>query len=162
MFWTDYGVTAKIETAAMDGRERRTLHFSGLSQPNGITIDYPSGRIYWSDAGEDRLEFSRFDGSGRTVVESGTSGLLEPFAVTVVDSLLFWSDWSTNKIYATHYEHGTLQGDGFFAEIVTFLDTPYGIEALRADRQPSGIEISCLLYSKTDFFSIFSNQPMPG
>ena len=139
MFWTDYGVLAQIETAAMDGRERRTLHFSDISQPNGITIDYSSGRIYWSDAGLDRLEFSNFDGSGREVVENEMTGLVHPFSVTVVDNLLFWSDWETQKIYATHKEHGTLQGEGYFAEIVTFLDTPYGIEALRSDRQPPGV-----------------------
>lgn len=139
MFWTEYGITAKIETAAMDGSERRTLHFVDISQPNGITIDYNSGRIYWSDAGLDRLEYSGFDGSDRSVVESGISGLLHPFSVTVADNLLFWSDWATNKVYATHYEHGTLEDEGYFAEIVTFIDTPYGIEALRADRQPSGI-----------------------
>ena len=139
MFWTDYGITAKIETAAMDGRERRTLHFSGLSQPNGITIDYTSGRIYWSDAGQDRLEYSSFDGSERTIVESGTTGLLHPFSVTVGNGVLFWSDWETQKVYATHADHGSSGDEGFFAEIATFLDRPYGIEALRADRQPQGI-----------------------
>ena len=138
MFWTDYGVVAKIETAGMDGGERRTLHFSEISQPNGIAIDYSSGRIYWSDAGMDRLEFSNFDGSDRTIVENAISGLVHPFAVTVADELLFWSDWETQKIYATHKEHGTLENEGYFAEIVTFLDTPFGVEALRADRQPQG------------------------
>ena len=139
MFWTDYGITAKIETAAMDGSERRILHFSDLSQPNGITIDYTSERIYWSDAGLDRLEFSGFDGSDRRIVESGTSGLLHPFSVTVADDVLFWSDWATNKVYATHKEHGTLENEGFFSEFASFVDTPYGIEALQGSRQPSGI-----------------------
>ena len=138
MFWTDYGVLAKIETAGMNGGERRTLHFSEISQPNGIAIDYNSDRIYWSDSSLDRLEYSKFDGSERTVVEAETTGLVHPFSVTVVDNLLFWSDWATQKIYATHKEHGTLQNEGYFAEIVTFLDTPYGIEALRSDRQPPG------------------------
>ena len=141
MFWTDYGVVAKIETSAMNGDERRTLHYNGISQPNGITIDYSSNRIYWADAGEDRLEYSSLDGSGRTVLESAATGLISPFAVTVADEILFWSDWHTNKIYATHKEHGALENEGYFAEIVTFLDTPYGIEALRSDRQPAGIYV---------------------
>ena len=138
MFWTDYGLTAKIETAAMDGSERRVLHFTGLTQPNGITVDHASGRIYWSDSEEDRLEYSSFDGSDRNVVESETSGLLHPFAVTVGNNILFWSDWATNKVYATHFQHGTQTDEGYFAEIATFVDTPYGIEALREDRQPAG------------------------
>ena len=138
MFWTDYGVVAKIETAGMDGGERRTLHFNDISQPNGIAIDYGSSRIYWSDAGQDTLEYSNFDGSGRTVLETAATGLLDPFAVTVIDDVLFWSDWATNKIYATHKEHGAGGNEGYFNEIVHFLDRPYGIEALRADQQPEG------------------------
>lgn len=151
MFWTDYGVTAKIETAGMDGSERRVLHFSDLSQPNGITIDYNTGRIYWSDSDLDRLEYSSFDGSDRTILESGILGLVHPFAVTVADTLLFWSDWSTNKVYATHSEHGTSGDEGHFVEIVTFVDTPYGIEALRADRQPPGEKLISYAMLKMTF-----------
>jgi len=46
MFWTDWGQTAKIERAFMDGEDRRVLHEVGLSQPNGITIDYAEQKIY--------------------------------------------------------------------------------------------------------------------
>ena len=141
MYWTDYGVVAKIETAAMDGSERRILHFSEISQPNGITIDYATDRIYWSDAVQDRLEYSNFDGSNRNVVEDERTGLLHPFGVTIADNILFWSDWETMKLYATHKEHGALEDQGFFIEIATFLDRPYGVEALRADRQPQGINL---------------------
>ena len=127
-----------IETAAMDGSARRTVHFNELSRPNGITIDYLSQRIYWSDSDLDKLEFSDFDGSNRRVLENVGTGLLHPFAVTVADDLLFWSDLTTNQILATHKEHGDLQNQGYFAEIATFIDTPYGIEALQEARQPSG------------------------
>ena len=143
MFWTDYGLVAKIETAAMDGNERRVLHFTSLSQPNGITIDQTTSRIYWSDSNLDKLEFSGFDGSDRTVLESVQTGLVHPFAVTVADNILFWSDWSTNKIYATHKEHGAQENEGYFAEIATFIDRPYGIEAIQEARQPPGKKILC-------------------
>ena len=146
MFWTDYGLTGKIETAGMDGSERRVLHYTDIWQPNGIAIDYGSGRIYWSDAGQQRLEYSNFDGSERTVVETAGTGLVSPFAVTVVDDILFWSDWETNKIYATHKEHGALENEGYFSEIVTFLHTPYGIKALRSDLQPQGKLKHCVVY----------------
>lgn len=140
MFWTDYGVVGKIETASMNGDERRTLHFSEISQPNGITIDYTSERIYWTDAGLDRIEYSNYDGSNRNILEDEITGLLHPFGVTVADNIVFWTDWETKQVYATHKEHGALDEEGFFVEIATFLDTPYGIEALRADRQPAGKE----------------------
>ena len=77
-------------------------------------------------------------------MESVGTGLLHPFAVTVADDILFWSDWATNKIYATHKEHGDSE-DGHFMEIAAFLDTPYGIEALQETRQPSGnLTLNCI------------------
>ena len=138
MFWTDYGVTAQIERAFMDGSERRVLHDADLVQPVGITVDYNDWRVYWSDVGLDRIEFSSIDGSGRTVVETEGSGLYHPFALTLADSTLFWTDWETNSVYATHKDHGSDDTLGHFATIASFASTPYGIEAILESRQPSG------------------------
>ena len=139
MFWTDLGVTAQIERAFLDGSERRVIINTGLSQPVGITIDYGDQRIYWSDIDLDRLEYSSFDGSGRSVVETEASGLLHPFVLTVANDLLFWTDWVTNSVYATHKVHGSNDTIGYFAMVATFLSDPYGIEALLENRQQQGI-----------------------
>lgn len=144
------GVTAQIERAFLDGSERRVIINTGLSQPVGITIDYGDQRIYWSDIDLDRLEYSSFDGSGRSVVETEASGLLHPFALTVANDLLFWTDWVTNSVYATHKVHGSSDTIGYFAVVATFLSDPYGIEALLENRQQQGIVavvVSCLWYS---------------
>ena len=122
----------------MDGNERRDFVVTELSQPNGITIDLVSERVYWSDADLDKLEFISYDGSSRTSVETEATGLLHPFAVSVGSDVLFWSDWATNSIYATHKEHGANDGNGYFATIASFPSTPYGVEALHLDRQPYG------------------------
>ena len=40
MYWTDWGLSPKIEVAAMDGTKRRTLvKITSPSWPNGITLD---------------------------------------------------------------------------------------------------------------------------
>ena len=138
MFWTDVGKTAQIERAFLDGSERRVLHNTNLINPVGITVDYDEGRIYWSDVGMDRIEFSAIDGFGRTMVETEMSGLYHPFALTVAGSTLFWTDWETNSVYATHKEHGSDETLGHFATIVSFPTTPYGIEAIIENKQPPG------------------------
>ena len=138
MYWTDWGREAKIEMASMDGSERRDFVIGDLSQPNGISIDLVSERVYWSDSDLDKLEFIGFDGTGRTQVETEATGLQHPFSVSVGGDVLFWSDWDTNSIYVTHKEHGANDGQGYFNSIATLPSTPYGVEALLAQRQPSG------------------------
>lgn len=147
MFWSDLGQTAKIERAFLDGNDRRVILNTDLSQPVGLTIDYNEQRIYWSDVDLDRLEYSNYDGSGRSVVETEASGLLHPFALTVGNDLLFWTDWVTNSVYATHKEHGSDSINGYFSIVATFSSTPYGIEALLENRQQAGIAI--ILYACT-------------
>ena len=123
----------------MDGSERRIIISSDLSQPNGITVDYVSERIYWSDSDLDKIEYSNYDGTERMTLETENSGLLYPFALTVSDDTLFWSDWATSTIYATHKEHGADNNLGYFYSIAYFpASIPYGIEALLSNRQPAG------------------------
>jgi hypothetical protein len=136
MFWTDLGQTAQIERAFLDGSDRRVLHNTDLLQPVGITVDYDDMRIYWSDAGSDAIEYSNLDGSGRMAVETEASGLFYPYALTVAGSTLFWTDWETNSVYATHKDHGSDQTLGHFSTIASFASTPYGIEAVLESRQP--------------------------
>ena len=139
MFWTDWGQTAKIERAFMDGEERKTVHDVGLSQPNGITIDYATERIYWSDSDLNKLEYSNYDGTARMVLETQADGLLHPFALSIVEDLIFWTDWETNYLYYTHKDHGNTEGLGLFQPLAQFTSTPYGVEALEDGRQIAGI-----------------------
>ena len=138
IYWTDWGRVAKIEIASMDGSGRRDFVVDDLSQPNGISIDLESERVYWVDSDLDKIEFISFGGTGRMQVETEATGLQHPFALSVGGEALFWSDWDTNAIYATHKEHGADDGLGYFNSIASFDSTPYGVEALIPGRQPSG------------------------
>ena len=127
----------------MDGKGRIVLHSVGINQPLGITCDYTNQRVYWSDSGYERIEYSFYDGSGRTVLISGSDGVGIPFDLTIHGNLLYWTDWLQNVIYGTHKVHGTdLLGN--FTDVVVIHDglpiNPNGIEAITQDRQPPGNE----------------------
>ena len=126
----------------MDGSDRCTIISSSLSQPNGITIDYMSEKIYWSDSDLDRIEYSNYDGTSCTTLETDSTGLRYPFSLTVANNLLFWSDWDTNKLYVTHKVHGSDSDEGYFATLALFSSSPYGIEAILSGRQQTGLYIN--------------------
>jgi len=61
MFWTDWvqrpsNKPSKIERASMDGTGRETWVDKSIQWPNGLSMDYRSGLIYWCDAYTDRIE----------------------------------------------------------------------------------------------------------
>lgn len=99
MFWTDWGSTAKIERANLDGSGRVTIVSTSLTWPNGITIDYERELIYWVDASDttsDTIEYCDFNGNGRTVLINET--LPHPFGITVYKEHIYWTDWETDKL----------------------------------------------------------------
>ncbi|XP_042909584.1 low-density lipoprotein receptor-related protein 4 [Parasteatoda tepidariorum] len=97
LYWTDWGSRPRIEKAMLDGSERKAIVDTSLFWPNGLTIDYPSQRLYWADAKHHVIETSALDGSGRKrVIEKE---LPHPFAITVFEDHLFWTDWQTKSIH---------------------------------------------------------------
>ncbi len=97
----------------MDGTNRIVLHDQHLSWPNALTIDYPTQTLYWADAKLHIIESSDIHGARRRPVL--TSGILHPFALSVFEDLLYWSDWNTRSIVSTvkraggNVSNGTLQ-----------------------------------------------------
>lgn len=140
MFWSDWGEVPKIERAAMDGSDRAVVVSTQIGEPFGITVDYSTQRVYWTDNDEDRIEFSDYFGAGRSVVVGAADGVIDPFAVTIYGNLLYWTDWAENAVYGTHKVHGTHPLGGV-TEVVEvhpgLLVNPNGIEAVSASRQPS-------------------------
>ena len=67
MYWTDWGTNARIERAYMSGVGRAAIVSSSLQWPNGIAIDFTQQKLYWTDAGLDKIERSNLDGSYRQV-----------------------------------------------------------------------------------------------
>ena len=83
----------------MDGKERRVLHSFHLAWPNGLTIDYTTHILYWIDAKMLTIESSFIDGSNRRPIR--TVDLRHPFALTMFENQLYWTDWQRRSIYTT-------------------------------------------------------------
>jgi len=49
MFWSDIGLSARIETARMDGSSRRILVETDVLYPTGLALDYAARRLFWAD-----------------------------------------------------------------------------------------------------------------
>ncbi|XP_076472712.1 low-density lipoprotein receptor-related protein 6-like [Babylonia areolata] len=92
MFWTDWGMTKKIEKANYDGSNRTTLVNTGLYYPNGLALDLPNNHLYWVDAGTDRVERCDLDGGNRKVMlQLGSSHHF--FGLAREHQHLYMTDW---------------------------------------------------------------------
>ena len=131
MYWTEWGLVPMIEQASMDGRARTVVIDTDLDHPWGVTIDYSDNRLYWVDAGLDKIEYSNLDGTNRITMEIG---VIDPFAVTIENNLLFWTETGNVSIFTTH----KLFGKGILEIAIGRTLTPGGIEAVSPGRQPKG------------------------
>ncbi|KAF0298635.1 Low-density lipoprotein receptor-related protein 6 [Amphibalanus amphitrite] len=109
LFWTDWGEIPKIERAGMDGdlSTRSVFVRDDIHWPNGITIDYETKMVYWTEAKKERPQISaqRYDGTGRRVVMEGAE-LKHPFSVTLFRDRLYWTDWHTRSIHSCKKRNG--------------------------------------------------------
>ncbi|XP_043938468.1 low-density lipoprotein receptor-related protein 4 isoform X2 [Protopterus annectens] len=131
IYWTDWGTIPRIECANMDGSNRRIIANTSLFWPNGLTIDYAGHKMYWVDAKHHVIERADLDGQNRRAVIS--QGLPHPFAITVFEDSLYWTDWHTKSINSANKFTGKNQ------EIIrNKLHFPMDIHTLHPQRQPAG------------------------
>ncbi|KAE8753091.1 low-density lipoprotein receptor, partial [Frankliniella occidentalis] len=96
VFWTDWGPRPKIERVEMNGQNRRAIITQGIKWPNGLALDYDNDRIFWTDAMYHVIESSDLDGRARSVVLA--KGLPHPFALTLFEDTVYWTDWHTRSV----------------------------------------------------------------
>ncbi|KAM6444695.1 low-density lipoprotein receptor-related protein 4 [Rhynochetos jubatus] len=136
IYWTDWGNTPRIEYSNMDGSNRRIIADTHLFWPNGLTIDYAGHRMYWVDAKHHVIERADLDGRNRKAVIS--QGLPHPFAITVFEDSLYWTDWHTKSINSANKFTGKNQ------EIIrNKLHFPMDIHTLHPQRQPAAGRNRC-------------------
>lgn len=129
LFWTDWGPSPKIEKAFMDGSFRKSIITESIFWPNGLTLDYTTKRIYWADAKHNVIETSFFDGTDRKKVIS--RGLPHPFALTIFEDAVYWTDWHTKSISSAN----KVTGAGLKI-IHSNLRFPMDIHSYHPQRQP--------------------------
>ncbi|XP_044256052.1 low-density lipoprotein receptor-related protein 6 [Tribolium madens] len=132
MFWTDWGEVPKIERAGMNGdpTTRRVIVNTTIIWPNGLTIDYETETIYWIDGSLQFLESMTYEGTNRTTVLK--SGFQYPFALTMFQTKIYWTDWKSWCIHL--YDQNTKQSK----ELIDHLDytVPMYIQVYNKLRQP--------------------------
>ena len=134
LFWTDWGNTPKIERVSMDGAGQTTVHSSGIMWPNGLAIDYNTHTLFWTDANLDKIEFSNYDGSNRTVLIEGLF-IFYPFGMTFYEGKLYWGDWVVGFIFELTV---SFPADQFEIVREVFAMEPTGVEVVSLSKQPEG------------------------
>uniref|UniRef100_H9GB47 EGF-like domain-containing protein n=1 Tax=Anolis carolinensis TaxID=28377 RepID=H9GB47_ANOCA len=99
IYWTDVTTQGSmIRRMNINGSNVQVLHRTGLSNPDGLAVDWVGGNLYWCDKGRDTIEVSKLNGAYRTVLVN--SGLREPRAlvVDVQNGYLYWTDWGDHSL----------------------------------------------------------------
>ncbi|KAK7076324.1 Sortilin-related receptor [Halocaridina rubra] len=74
--------------------------------PNGITIDFQTDRIFFADAKLDYIASAELDGKNMRKIIDNSEKVMQPFALGVFKSLLFWDDWSVHQVLQADKETG--------------------------------------------------------
>ncbi|XP_053506614.1 low-density lipoprotein receptor-related protein 6 isoform X3 [Ictalurus furcatus] len=136
MYWTDWGEIPKIERAGMDGTNRGVIIDSDIYWPNGLTLDYSQQKLYWADAKYNFIHRCNLDGTGREVVVKGA--LPHPFALTLYEDTLFWTDWNTHSIHSCQKQTGEER-----REIHSNIFSPMDIHVFSQKRQLTEVASLC-------------------
>jgi hypothetical protein len=59
-------------------------------------LDWPNGRLYWTDAKSQTIESVTITGKDRRTILSDVPK--HPFGIAVFEDKLYWSDWDTMNI----------------------------------------------------------------
>ncbi|XP_040330903.1 low-density lipoprotein receptor-related protein 1B isoform X2 [Herpailurus yagouaroundi] len=99
LYWTDV-VEDRIyrgklsESGGVSAVEVVVEH--GLATPEGLTVDWIAGNIYWIDSNLDQIEVAKLDGSLRTTLIAGAMEHPRAIALDPRYGILFWTDWDAN------------------------------------------------------------------
>ena len=73
--------------AGMDGANR-TMIVTGLTEPDGIVIDFKSSRLYWADLQTPKIQSSTLQGDDLQTLAHLTLG---PYGIAVLYDRVYWS-----------------------------------------------------------------------
>ncbi|XP_046809386.1 low-density lipoprotein receptor-related protein 1 [Lucilia cuprina] len=135
LFWTDWDDNyPRIERCSMAGKHRQAITTTSMVSagwPNGLSLDYTQKRVYWVDAKSDSIYTIKYDGSDIHLVLRDLEILSHPFAITVFENYVYWTDWRTTSVIRANKWNGT------DIQVIHRTQTqPFGIQVLHSSRQP--------------------------
>ncbi|XP_054859248.1 low-density lipoprotein receptor [Eublepharis macularius] len=134
MYWTDCGSSAKISKSGLNGVDTFPLVNEGIHWPNGITLDLANQRLYWVDSKLHSLSSIDVNGRNRKTVLVDKENLAHPFAITVFEDKVFWTDLTNDAIFSANRITGS--------DIVKMAEDLFSPEAMTLYhnvRQPKGV-----------------------
>ncbi|CAG2249585.1 unnamed protein product [Mytilus edulis] len=96
VFWSDWGSTPKIEKANYDGTGRTTIANTNLKWPNGMAIDFDANKLYFVDAGTDKIEVMGLGGENRQTIYTETGSHF--FALSLYQQYIYYTDWTKHTV----------------------------------------------------------------
>lgn len=135
LFWSDWeDMDPRIERASLAGTNRKTI-FSlksyGGSWPNGITLDYVKKRVYFLDAKTREIHIIDYDGGNHKRLIKNLEYLHHPFAITIYENNLYWTDWRLTSV---------ISADKFTGNNITIFYQspiqPFDVKVMHPSRQP--------------------------
>ncbi|KAI8512649.1 hypothetical protein Bbelb_092880 [Branchiostoma belcheri] len=100
MYWTDWGGSAKIERAALDGTQRSVIVNVGVGQwPNGLALDKAANRLYWCNGATGQIWTSGVTGSNPGPTQLFTHNGAHVFGMAVDETYLYWTAWNVPGIH---------------------------------------------------------------
>ena len=95
MYWTRSSA-GSIHKAGMDGSSPLTL-FTGLNVPAGVTIDFASERLYWTEEYGQKIQASDLDGQDIQLVLQLPAGSY-PWGIAVWNDRIYWGNNGNYKL----------------------------------------------------------------
>ena len=108
LYWTDWGDTARIQRASMDGQNIETVHNQSTSirQPQALTIDYDSQTLYWSDQSLDKILWSQVEPGSQ--INISFYSFYNTYSMVIFGSYLFFTQYdgvSSHNVDGTEFHY---------------------------------------------------------
>lgn len=135
LFWSDWeDMDPRIERASLAGEDRKSifgLKSLGGSWPNGITLDYVKKRIYFLDAKTREIHTIGYNGENHKRLIKNPEYLHHPFAITIYENNLYWTDWRLSSVITADKFTG-------FNITIFYQSTiqPFDVKVMHPSRQP--------------------------
>lgn len=91
LFWTDRGRSPKIESARLDGSERRILVNESINFVTGISLDFQENKVYWCDSRLDTIERIDYGGQNRVLLLDNMH-VHSPYGLAIYQAKIYWID----------------------------------------------------------------------